>query len=131
MVHDYVSSYDVCQRAKVETLSPTRLLQTLPIPCQLWDDITIDFIEGLSTFNSKNTIFMMVDHLSKSTHFLPFAHPFTIKIVAEKFIEGMVKLHGMLRTIISDQDLVFISNFWHEFFKLSGTQLKVSSAYHP
>ena len=51
--------------------------------------------------------------------------------MAEKFVEGMVKLHGMPRTIISDQDLVFISNFWHEFFKLSGTQLKESSAYHP
>lgn len=73
---------------------------------------------------------MVVDRLSISTHFLSLTRPFTAKTVAEKFV-GMVKLHGMPRTIISDRDPMFINNFWHEFFKLSGTQLKLSSAYHP
>lgn len=52
-------------------------------------------------------------------------------MVAEQFVDGVVKLHGMPRSIISDRDPIFISNFWREFFKLSGTQLNMSSAYHP
>ena len=52
-------------------------------------------------------------------------------MVVEKFVKGVVKLHGMPKSIISDQDPVFMSQFWQEFFKLSGTQLKMSSSYHP
>jgi hypothetical protein len=131
IVKEYVASCDVCQRVKSDTLSLAGLLQPLPVPCQVWDDITMDFIEGLPQSGRKNTIFVVVDRLSKSAHFLALAHPYTAKMVAEKFVEGVVKLHGMPRSIISDRDPIFISHFWCEFFKLSGTKLKMSSAYHP
>ena len=91
----------------------------------------MDFIEGLPSSQGENTIFVVVDRLSKSTHFLALTHPFSSKMVAEKFVDGVVKLHGMPSSIISDRDPIFISNIWREFFKLSGTQLKMSSAYHP
>ena len=51
VVHDYVKRCEVYHKMKYETLSPVRLLQHLSIPCQVWDDITLDFIEGLPTFN--------------------------------------------------------------------------------
>ena len=130
-VHEYVSSCDVCQRAKASTLSPAGLLQPLPVPCQVWDDNTMDFIEGIPPSVCKNTILVVVDRLRKYAHFLALTHPFSAKIVANKFIESVVKLHGMPQSIISDRDPIFISNFWHEFFKLSGMQLKLSSVYHP
>lgn len=63
--------------------------------------------------------------------FLSLSHPYTAKIVAEKFVDGIFKYHGMPKSIISDRDPIFISHFWREFFKLSGTQLNMSSSYHP
>jgi len=110
---------------------PAMFANRLPIPCQVWDDITLDFIEGLPRSHGRDTIFVVVDRLSKSAHFMSLSHPFTAKVVAEHFVEGVVKLHGIPQSVISDRDLVFISKFWQEFFTMSGTKLKLSSAYHP
>ncbi|KAL8109802.1 hypothetical protein AgCh_025771 [Apium graveolens] len=76
---------------------------------------------------NKNKVFgnLYMQKISKSASDTP------AKMVVEKFFEGVVKLHGMPRSIVSDRDPVFISHFWHGFFKLSGTQLKMSSAYRP
>ena len=96
-IHKYISSCDKCQRAKSKTLFPTRLLQPLPIPCHVWTDITMDFIEELLQSNGKSTILIIVDRLSKYAHFLVLIHPYTAKMVVEKFVEGVVKLCGMLK----------------------------------
>jgi hypothetical protein len=112
-------------------LAPTGLLQLLPIPCQVWDNITLDFIKRLPTSQGKNTIMVVIDRLSKSAHFLTLTRPFKAKGVAEKFVEGVLKLHNMPKSIISVCDPVFINNFWQEFFKMSSIKLQLSSAYHP
>ena len=130
-MQDYVKGCAVCQKIKAENLVSAGLLQPLPIPCQVWDDITLDFIEGLPISRGKDTIMVVVDRLSKSAHFLTLSHPFTAKTIAEKFVEGVFKLHGMPKSIISDQDPILISNFWKEFFTMSGSKLQLSSAYHP
>lgn len=74
---------------------------------------------------------VVVDRLRKAVHLVSLTHPYTSALVAEKFISSIVKLHGLPRSILSDHDPAFLSNFWKEFWKLSGTKLRMSSAYHP
>ena len=73
----------------------------------------------------------MVDRLSKYAHFSPLKHPFSAKSIAAIFVRDIVRLHGMPRSIVSDRDKVFLSHFWTELFRMQGTTLSRSTAYHP
>ena len=131
-VQDYVTACDVCQRSKHEAMVPTGLLQPLSIPNQVWDDITLDFIEGLPRSHGFDSILEVVDRLSKYSHFIALKHPFIAQSVALMFLKEVVRLHGIPRSIIIDRDKVFMSSFWRElFFFLQGSELKQSTAYYP
>lgn len=130
-VKEFIRSCEVCQRNKHENLSPAGLLQPLPIPKQIWEDLSMDFIEGLPPSHHKTTIMVVVDKLTKYIHLFALCHPYTAAMVAHIFIDGVFKLHGMPRSIVCDRDPIFTSQFWHVFFKAQGTQLKHSTAYHP
>jgi hypothetical protein len=112
-------------------MTPAGLLQTLSVPSQVWDEISMDFVEGLPKSNGKEAILVVVDQLTKYAHFLPLRHPFTAATVAGVFFHEVVRLHGVPSIIISDRDRVFMSFFWRELFKLQGTSLHRSTAYHP
>jgi hypothetical protein len=72
----------VCQRAKAEHCHSPGLLVPLPIPTLAWSFILMDFVEGLPKSSNKNVILVVVDRLTKYTHFLALAHPFTTHTVA-------------------------------------------------
>lgn len=74
---------------------------------------------------------VVVDHLTKAAHFGLLASGFTAAKVAQLFIDIVIKLHGFPSSIVSDRDPIFLSQFWVELFKLSGTTLKHNFAYHP
>jgi hypothetical protein len=84
-VQQFVSDCIVCQHNKTEHLHTAGLLQLLPIPDQIWEDISMDFIEALPKMGGKSVILTMVDHLSKYAHFIPLAHPYSARMVAHKF----------------------------------------------
>jgi hypothetical protein len=130
-IHNFIAKCEVCQRNKGETVKSTGTLQPLSIPPAIWKDISMGFITGLPKSGNKLVIMVVVDLLSKYSHFCALQHPFTASTVAQLFIDQVFKLHSMPHSIVYDRDPTFTSNFWQELFKLHGTQLHLNTNYHP
>ena len=130
-IQAFIRSCEVCQRCKYDTAAYPGLIQPLPIPELIWTDISMDFIDGLPSSAGKTVILVVVDRLSKAAHFIALSHPYTAASVAQAFLNNVFKLHGFPRSIVSDRDAVFLSDFWKELFALQGVALNYSSAYHP
>ena len=130
-VKKLVAECDICQKVKYDQRRPMGLLQSLLIPEKIWEDLTMDFVEGLPSSGGYESILVVVDRLSKGAHFIPLRHPFTASSVAKAFVDNVVKLHGIPRSIVTDRGKLFMSSFWQELFTLQGSKLKASSSYHP
>lgn len=91
----------------------------------------MNFITRLPKSHGKEVIFVVVDMLSKYGHFMALAHPFKTVDVAQAYLDGVFRLHGWAKLIISDRDSIFFSTFWQSLFSIQGAEFKLSSAYHP
>jgi hypothetical protein len=128
----YVSECDTCQRIKASHLKVAGTLQPLPIPSWKWEDLSMDFIVGLpNTSRHHDSIWIIVDRLTKTTHFLPVHTTHKAEKYAEIYIDQIVRLHGIPRTIVSDRGASFVARFWEQLQKSFGTHVIRSSAYHP
>jgi hypothetical protein len=130
-VRQFIETCSICKQAKPERVRYPGLLEPLPILPHLWHTVTMDFVEGLPRSSGYNCILVVVDKLSRYAHFIPLSHPFTALQVAQAYMLHVYKLHGLPATIISNRDKVFTSNLWCDLFRLSQTQLRMSSSYHP
>ena len=92
----------------------------------------MDFVVGLPrTRCGSDSIWVIVDRLTKSAHFLPVKTTFSADRLARIFIQEIVRLHGIPHTIMSDRGSAFTSRYWKSFQDALGTQLDFSSAFHP
>jgi transposase InsO family protein len=130
-VDSFLRQCSTCQQAKHENCKSPGLLSPLPIPQSSLQDIAMDFIDGLSLSRGYLVILVVIDRFSKYAHFFLLKHPYTASSVATTFLNNIVKFHGLPKTIVSDRDKVFTSNFWKSLFDILDINLKLSSAYHP
>ncbi|WVZ84307.1 hypothetical protein U9M48_031354 [Paspalum notatum var. saurae] len=108
------------------------MLQPLAIPAWKWEDIQMDFIVGLPrTQKGYDSIWVIIDRLTKSAHFLPVKTHYTAATYAELYISQIVSLHGVPQTITFDRGSLFVSRFWEQLQTALGTNLIRSSTYHP
>ncbi|KAL4296010.1 hypothetical protein GQ457_12G015510 [Hibiscus cannabinus] len=131
-ITDYVSRCLTCQKVKVEHRAPTGLLQPLKFPQWKWERITMDFVTVLSITPKKNdSVWVIVDRLTKSKHFILVRVNMSSDILAELYIQEVIRLHGVPVSIVCDQDPKFTSQFWKSLQKSLGTRLNLSTAFHP
>jgi hypothetical protein len=93
------------------------LIHPLHIPDQKWEEISMDFIEGLPMSDGKDTIFVLVDRLTKYAHFMEVRKSDSTKKIADVFCKNIYKLHGFSKVIVSDRDAKFKGKFWRYFCK--------------
>jgi hypothetical protein len=131
-VAEYVALCDTCQRVKAEHQRPAGLLQPLKVPEWKWEEIGMDFIVGLPrTQAGYDSIWVVVDRLTKVAHFIPVKTTYSSAKLAELYMSRIVCLHGVPKKIVSDRGTQFTSRFWQKLHESLDTKLNFSSAYHP
>ncbi|KAD6118841.1 hypothetical protein E3N88_10112 [Mikania micrantha] len=127
-----VSKCLTCSKVKTENQKPSGLLQQSEIPQWKWDQITMDFVTKLPITSSGNdTIWVIVDCLTKSAHLLPMKETDKMDKLTRLYIKEVVPQHGIPTSIISDRDSKFTSRVWQTLQNALGTRLDMSTAYHP
>ena len=131
-VKNFVRSCQKCQESKGTNKKPGGLLRPFPPPQRKWEVISMDFMFKLpKTKDGYDGIMVVVDKLSKRTHFVPLTKNQKSENVAEIFYKEIYKHHGLPRVIVSDRDTRFTSKFWEELMKLLQVKQNLSSAFHP
>ena len=130
-INNYCRRCTKCQQNKASTQQQMGYLHPIQIPQTKWSQISMDLISGLpKTQKGYDSIYVIVDYLSKRAHFIPTTTTVTGKGLANLFIDNIFKLHGLPKLIISDRDPRFISEFWSNLHKALGVKLAMSSANH-
>ena len=132
-VEAWVESCDICQRANKKTGKRFGLLQQIEQPTYPWEIINMDFVTGLPPAGDRsyNCCLVVVDRLSRRVRLLPTHKEIDAPGCALLFWKNIISEHGLPKTIISDRDPKFTAEIWKSLFKIMGTKLALSTAYHP
>ncbi|GJV66322.1 putative reverse transcriptase domain-containing protein [Tanacetum coccineum] len=113
IITEYVGKCLTCSRVKAECQKPSGLLVQPEIPMWKWERITMDFVTKLpKTSIGHDTIWVIVDRLTKSAHFIPTRATDSMETLTRLYIKEIVSRHGVPISIISDRDSHFTSRFW-------------------
>ncbi|KAI3698179.1 hypothetical protein L6452_31291 [Arctium lappa] len=131
-VAHYVKRCVTCLQVKAEHQRPYGSLQSLEILEWKWEHITMDFMTKLpKTLRGHDTIWVIVDRLTKSAHFLAMQETLSMDKLAKLYIDEVIFRHGVPLSIVLDCDSRFTSHFWDGLQKEFGTHVKLSTTYHP
>ena len=120
------------QQVKAEHQKKDGLIQEIQVPTWKWEDINMDFVVGLPwTQKSYDSIWVVVDRLTKSARFSPIKSSYSAEDYARIFLDEIVCRHGIPLSIISNRVTQFISRCWRSFQKELGTTEKLSTAFYP
>ncbi|GKB03059.1 putative reverse transcriptase domain-containing protein [Tanacetum coccineum] len=132
VIAEYVGKCLTCSRVKLECQKPSRLLKKPEILTLKWERITMDFVRKLpKTSSEHDTIWVIVDRLTKLAHFIPTKATDSMQTLTRLYIKEIVSRHRVPISIISDRNSHFTSRFWQSMQNALGTQLDMSTAYHP
>ena len=113
-VKQYVKNCDNCQRIKSNNHAPYGFLKPLKAPSRPWKSIAMDFITQLPESGGNDTIWVVIDRLTKMAHFIPCRTDMTARQFIRLFTENVFRLHGMPKHIATDRGSIFTSNEWKE-----------------
>ena len=127
----YVSQCLTCQQVKAKHQKPPGLLQPLLVPQWKWEHISMDFVVGLPrSQQGHDAVWVIVDQLTKTAYFITYSITYSVERLSQLYIQHIVRLHGVLVTIVSDRDSYFTVEFWRSLQAALGTSLNLSSAFH-
>ena len=130
-VKNYVSTCDICSRAKPSRHQRHGKLMPLPAPSGPWKGITCDFITDLPTSNGHNALLVFVDRFTKMTHLVPCNKTTDAPQFARLFVDHVIRLHGIPESLVSDRGSLFTSHFWKSLSQMLRLKGRLSTAFHP
>ena len=130
MIKRYVKNCDTCQRSKVVQHVPYGMLQPNDISDHPWKSIAMDFITDLPISDGYDTVLVVIDRLTKMSHFIPCNKKLDARQFATLFLKEIIRLHGIPRDIITDRGSLFTSDLWKETTEKLGIERRLSTAFH-
>jgi len=131
IIKKYVKNCDICQRTKAVRHASYGLLQPNEVPEKPWKSISMDFITDLPKSEGYDAILVVIDRMTKMSHFIPCHKDMNARQFAKSFIKEIFRLHGLPKDIITDRGTIFTSDLWKEITKLLGIERPLSTAFHP
>ena len=131
-VREYCRTCQECQANKPRTFKMNPTPGRMEYPPWPWHTISMDFITSLpTTARRKDAIMVVVDYFTKMGHFIPSSTKATAKQTARLFFDEVCRLHGLPLKIVSDRDSKFTSEFWQSLKQHWGTEVAMSTTFHP
>ena len=130
-IQTYIRSCDSCQRNKAANHTPAAPAQPLDRPTRPWESISIDFMDLPTTSKGHDSVLVATDRFSRYVHIMPTTRTVSADGTVDLLLAGVVRLHGLPSSIVSDRDTRFTSALWQGMWAAFGTSLKMTTAHRP
>ena len=127
----YIRNCETCTRMTPAQHAPYGLLKHLEVPIRRWSTVSLDLITGLPLSSGHDALLVVVDRLSKMSHYIPTSTDVNSKGIAQLYFDHIFRLHGIPNSVVSDRGTQFISEFTRALCALTGTKQNLSTSFHP